>query len=173
MLFLELTSCSPHNHLGSEWTLSPSHLNDNFHLGYSIEPTCRRLPFIPAFHRAEPSQAYVLAKGGEYLRESPEFAWTLPWLSSLEDELDISVIAGLREWNGIREEFEGLGLTNVGLMSKMDFYRTLAMSFIMIGVGKPKISPSPWDALCMGTPVSDSRPAEAECPVCQSDLELG
>jgi hypothetical protein len=49
---------------------------------------------------------------------------------------------------------EAAGLKNLGQLGKIDFYKELARSFVLIGVGRPKISPSPWDALCMGVPVS-------------------
>jgi hypothetical protein len=39
-------------------------------------------------------------------------------------------------------------------LNKTEFYTQLAMSSVLVGVGKPRISPSPWDALCMGVPAS-------------------
>ena len=134
--------------------MSPSHLSENFHLGYSIEPTCRRLPYVSPSQRLDPPQAYLLAKGADYLKAGPRFSWDLPFLASLQKSLGISVVAGMRESKGISDQFKQLGLTDVGIMNKVKFYEMLAMSFVMIGVGQPRISPSPWDALCMGTPVS-------------------
>lgn len=49
------------------------------------------------------------------------------------------------------------GIENFGRLSKIDFYQKLSQSFVFIGVGQPRISPSPWDALCMGVPVSNTR----------------
>ena len=50
--------------------------------------------------------------------------------------------------------YEKYGLTNVGQLNKTEFYEQLASASVLVGVGKPRISPSPWDALCMGVPVS-------------------
>ena len=51
---------------------------------------------------------------------------------------------------------EGVGITNLGRLGKIEFYEELGRSFVFLGVGRPRISPSPWDALCMGLPVSHS-----------------
>ena len=50
---------------------------------------------------------------------------------------------------------EESGVVNFGHLDKMEFYEALAGSFVLVGVGRPRISPSPWDALCMGLPVRD------------------
>lgn len=52
-----------------------------------------------------------------------------------------------------RKSVEEYGITNFGQLGKMEFYEELGRSFVLVGVGRPRISPSPWDALCMGVPV--------------------
>ncbi|ODN76400.1 hypothetical protein L198_08084 [Cryptococcus wingfieldii CBS 7118] len=152
---------TPGNPLGPKFTLSPSPLNDNFFLSYSIEPTCLRLPFIPHSSRPKPPQAYLLAKQIDYL--SPfshndrdpyaQFAWTLPFLSGLQEEFNISVVGGMRDDNEtMRGLVEESGIRNLGELGVVEFYEQLAESFVLVGVGQPRISPSPWDALCMGVP---------------------
>ena len=146
------------NPLGHQWTLSASHLNENFFLGYSIEPVCRRLPYIPQSQRSVPPQAYILSKRGNYLKSGPEFAWDLPFLASMQKSLGISVVAGFSEEDETSAVFAEMGMKDMGKLGQLQFYEMLAMSFVLIGVGRPRISPSPWDALCMGTPVSRASP---------------
>lgn len=89
-----------------------------------------------------------------YLEDTPTFSWTLPGLAHIQRRLGIKIIAGMvndRPVTGAYYEKEGL--TNVGQLNKTEFYKQLAMSSVLVGVGKPRISPSPWDALCMGVPV--------------------
>lgn len=146
--------CSPGNPLGTQFTLSPFPRNDNFYLSLSIEPTCKRLPYVEHDLRPQPPHAYLLAKQMRYLEDTPTFSWTLRGLARIQKWLRIKFIAGmvndrpetgkLYEWNG---------LTNVGQLNKTEFYKQLAQSSVLVGVGKPRISPSPWDALCMGVPV--------------------
>jgi hypothetical protein len=149
---------SPGNPLGTQFTLSPSPRNNNHFLSFSIEPTCRRLPFLPASLRAHPPQAYLLAKQVHYLDDTPAFSWTLPALVDLEREFGISVVGGMVEDDeNTVKALKEVGLTNFGKLGKIEFYEELAKSFVLLGVGRPRISPSPWDALCMGVPVCASQ----------------
>lgn len=150
-----LCASSPGNPLGAPFTLSPSPRNNNYFLSFSIEPTCRRLPYLPASQRSDPPQAYLLAKQMTYLDDTDKFSWTLPALKALEADLGIRVIAGMtNDDEPTAARLEEVGLTNLGKLGKLEFYEQLAKSFVILGVGRPRISPSPWDALCMGVPVS-------------------
>ena len=143
------------NPLGPSFTLSPSSRNTNHFLSYSIEPTCRRLPFIPAADRAHPPQAYLLSKQVHYLDDSPAFSWSLDALSELSLEFGIRVVAGVvNDDQTTHDAVDASGVVNIGQLDKIHFYEELARSFLLVGVGRPRISPSPWDALCMGLPVS-------------------
>ncbi|RSH93084.1 hypothetical protein EHS25_007437 [Saitozyma podzolica] len=143
----------PGNPLGAQFTLSPSPRNNNHFLSFSIEPTCHRLPFVPHSRRANPPQAYLLAKQVHYLDDTPAFSWTLPALVDLEREFGISVLGGMVDDDeATSAAVKAAGLTNLGRLGKMEFYEELASSFVLVGVGRPRISPSPWDALCMGLP---------------------
>jgi hypothetical protein len=91
----------------------------------------------------------------DYLDSLPETAWTIPLLSSLQDEFGIKVVGGMDNNDGVTNRLiENYGMTNFGQLGKFDFFEHLSRSFVLVGVGRPKISPSPWDALCMGVPVS-------------------
>lgn len=129
--------------------------NNNTLLSYSIEPTCRRIP-KPNSKPARP-QAYLLAKQETYFY-APRFSWTIPFLGELRERLGIDMVVGMHNDNAtIREELEELGIPNHGRLPKLDFFRKLGESFVLVGVGQPRISPSPWDGLCMGVPVSRRR----------------
>ncbi|KAL7423893.1 hypothetical protein Q5752_001478 [Cryptotrichosporon argae] len=143
----------PGNPLGPAFTLSPSPRNDNHFLSYSIEPTCRRLPYLPASSRANPPQAYLLAKQVHYVDATPEFSWTLPALAAVQADLGVRVVGGMVDDDAeTAAAVAAHGITNLGKLGKIDFYEQLATSFVLLGVGRPRISPSPWDALCMGVP---------------------
>ncbi|WVN87446.1 uncharacterized protein L203_102627 [Cryptococcus depauperatus CBS 7841] len=143
----------PGNVLGADFTLSPSPHNPNHLLSYSIEPVCRQLSSLLPSDRAHPSQAYLLAKQMHYLDNSSLFSWTLIALKGLEETFGIKVVGGIREDDEeTKKEFEKLGLKNLGELDQMEFYRQIARSFVLVGVGRPRISPSPWDALCVGVP---------------------
>ncbi|KAE9392831.1 hypothetical protein BT96DRAFT_967329 [Gymnopus androsaceus JB14] len=43
-------------------------------------------------------------------------------------------------------------IVNLGLMQQEDFFRELGLSRVLIGIGLPALSPTPYDALCMGVP---------------------
>ena len=146
---------SPGNPLGKEFTLSPFIRNDNFHLSLSIEPTCRSIPPLLPSQKPKVKHAYLLTKQMRYLGDEPTFSWTLPGLARIQERLGIKVLGGIKiDRPAIAAVYEENRLTNLGELNKTEFYRQLGMSSVLIGVGKPRISPSPWDALCMGVPVS-------------------
>lgn len=55
------------------------------------------------------------------------------------------------------------GINNLGLLSQEQFYDELGHSKVLVGIGKPRTSPSPWDALCMGVPVRIGVPRHHAC----------
>jgi hypothetical protein len=90
-----------------------------------------------------------------YLEDQPTFSWTIPGLAKIQRRLGIRIIAGMvNDRPDTGAFYEQSGLTNVGQLNKTEFYEQLASASVLVGVGKPRISPSPWDALCMGVPVS-------------------
>ena len=148
------STSSPGNPLGAQFTLSPFTRTPNTLLSMSIEPTCRRLPIIPHADR-KPPQAWLLAKNVKYLDNTDAFSWTIPALVDLQREFGIKVVGGMK--NDDEETYQIVkqsGISNVGKLDKIEFYEELAKSSVLIGVGRPRISPSPYDALCMGVPVS-------------------
>ncbi|KAJ8523351.1 hypothetical protein ONZ45_g166 [Pleurotus djamor] len=143
----------PRHPLGNAWTLSPENyplidpVNSagNYYLGYSIERSCMATPFVHVESR--PMQAYVLAKQISYLYNS-DFAWKG---MSLKPSGSLQIVSGMRnDTNGPSSIPEGW--TNLGRLNKTQFYEQLGRSRVLIGIGRPFMSPSPYDALCMGVP---------------------
>jgi len=145
---------SPGNPLGKQFTLSPFADNDNFHLSLSIEPTCKTIPILRPSQKPKIKNAYLLSKQIRYM-EGDTFSWTIPGLAEIQNRLNIKILGGMKvDRPLLAETCLSHNLTNLGQLNKTEFYTQLAMSSVLVGVGKPRISPSPWDALCMGVPVS-------------------
>ena len=139
--------------LGAEWTLSPFQSNDNTLLSFSVEPSCRRLPPKTPHDRARRPQAYLFATQSTDL-VADTFAWSVPYFKHLRQSLGIEIITGFQNDNEtLLFELEKVGVKNVGLENKMDYYKTLSDSFVLIGAGSPSMSSSSWEALCLGVPV--------------------
>ncbi|KAJ6464642.1 hypothetical protein C8R47DRAFT_69246 [Mycena vitilis] len=146
----------PQNPLGAKWTLNPEAYegDHNTYLGYSIEPQCSRHPFIP--HAQRRQQAYILAKFLNYFLPERR-AWT-------PDFFDVAANAtGLAFVMASTDPPEGLirlpelspSIKNIGgglLMNQNAFYDELSRSVALVGVGDPVVSPTPYDALCLGIP---------------------
>ncbi|KAF4588774.1 hypothetical protein EYR40_010329 [Pleurotus pulmonarius] len=139
--------------LGNRWTLSPENYpvlapgnsKDNFYLGYSIERTCVKKPFIPGDDR--PMQAYILAKQLSYFTNK-NYMWKGV---SLVPPFPLDLVAGMRNDTKGPSSIPD-GINNLGQLNQQDFYEQLSKSRVLIGIGNPRLSPSPYDALCMGVP---------------------
>lgn len=46
------------------------------------------------------------------------------------------------------------GITNIGIMNGTTFRDILGHSKALVGIGQPSLSPTPYDALCMGVPAT-------------------
>jgi hypothetical protein len=104
-----------------------------------------------------------MAKRTSYLSsDNPSFPWTVPDLGRIAKELDMEIVVGLGEDDDAAtgEMVKENGIVDLGKLGKEDFMEELGKSSVVIGAGRPFISPSPWDALCMGTPVSLGWPRE-------------
>ncbi|KAJ8502525.1 hypothetical protein ONZ45_g11674 [Pleurotus djamor] len=141
--------------LGSPWTLSPENyplLNPknsglNFYLGYSIERTCMTIPFTPAKDR--PMQAYILSKQTSYLTQQRRFSWSK--IKFNDPPFPLTFIAGMRNSTDGSVTIPE-GWHNLGQLNKTQFFHQLERSRVLVGIGSPTLSPSPYDALCMGLP---------------------
>ena len=149
----------PDHPLGSKWTLAPENYrlndpagdkangNDNFYLGYSVERTCKQKAVVP--FRDRPRQAYVFAKNEEYFYHTE-----YPWVGVEYDKppFDVDFIAGIVFRNAPNGEGLPPGIKDVGKLNRQQFYEKVGYSRVLIGIRHPIMSPSPYDALCLGVP---------------------
>lgn len=193
---LQSTSCSsplifeqhfwsqPAHPLGSQWTWQPEpyaiegYFPDVTYVGYSVEPSCSKQPFIPHEERAisfpslpalDPSQlsgsgdaisppippqrtgkgqAYLLAKHLYYFTDEIAHGWSSTVWKRVKEETGLELIIGSR---GDDDYEQPEGLTNLGFMPQERFLNEVAKSRVLIGVGQPYTSPTPYEALCLGT----------------------
>lgn len=147
--------------LGGPFTLSPEDYTywpgtaggvDNYFLGYSIEKTCLRTPFAPFDSR--PRQAFVYAKflhyftGSEYiLRDDPS---PTDFFSTLAEAANMTFLA--RFEHDIDTISPPPGITELERLDRPAFQSVIARSRVVMGVGSPWLSPTPWEALCLGVP---------------------
>ncbi|TFK63467.1 hypothetical protein BDN72DRAFT_320900 [Pluteus cervinus] len=139
--------------LGNQWTLSPENYGilspgnsiNNTYLGYSIERTCMRRPVTPIAKR--PNQVYILAKRLSYFREKG-YSW--PDISFDQAPFPLQFVAGLTH-DVEPDEVPG-GIIDVGRLNQTQFYDHLGNSRLLLGIGRPPLSPSPYDALCLAVP---------------------
>ncbi|KAJ7100403.1 hypothetical protein C8R44DRAFT_716506 [Mycena epipterygia] len=149
--------------LGRKWTLSPEPYlpapDNNTYLGYSVQPSCTQQPFIPHAQRA-PSlspptgdsrrkQVYIYAKTADYF--SPEKRAFPPHVfARLSAALGVDFVVGVQEADAAAAL--PAGVANLGAMGPARFYEAVARSWVLVGMGVPSTSPTPYDALCLGVP---------------------
>ncbi|KAH7105447.1 hypothetical protein BKA62DRAFT_766816 [Auriculariales sp. MPI-PUGE-AT-0066] len=159
------------NHpLGHDWTLSPEDYEDgNNYLGYSVQRACFKYPYIP--HEQRKRRALILAKRLTYFHK-PTYPWRLvdyahpPSYASKELGAGFHFVSAIGNdtswgWDDVPVEERpedpqvpaGIqSLTDGRNLQREQWYAELADARMMIGVGQPWLSPSPWDALCLGVP---------------------
>lgn len=157
----------PSHPLGGQWTLSPENYTawgpgangrDNTYLGYSLEGSCLKAPYVPFNDR--PRQAYVLTKRLSYFLKSDYILRATSGV--VEDQpkstffSDLSQKANLTFYAQYRHDVENIkpvpGITELPKLARPDFQSFLARSRVVVGIGWPLLSPSPWEALCLGVP---------------------
>ncbi|KAI0312911.1 hypothetical protein OF83DRAFT_1176177 [Amylostereum chailletii] len=143
----------PKGPLGAPWTLSPEPYGpaEGVYLGYSIERSCAQTPFVPHLSRSRAApRAYVLAKRLEYLVG----AWPREFFAQAARENGVQFVLGADEGEekGKVEKWMPEGTVNFGLLDQGRFVGELSRSALLIGVGRPSTSPTPYEALCLGVP---------------------
>ncbi|KZW03789.1 hypothetical protein EXIGLDRAFT_827749 [Exidia glandulosa HHB12029] len=152
-------SYMPHP-LGKPWTLSPvNYASGNTFLGYSVNRTCSLQPFIP--HDKRDNQVFVLAKRLSYFF-GDRYAWPNVDYSQPPATLKgLSFVAAV--WNDTSQERnrkypvspkvpKGVVALNDQPLLVDEFFLEVASSKLLLGIGDPPLSPSPYDALCLGVP---------------------
>ncbi|EJT99494.1 hypothetical protein DACRYDRAFT_117734 [Dacryopinax primogenitus] len=161
--------------LGAEWSLSPEEYGTGARvLGYSIEDSCRKVPYVPP--SAREAHVYILGDRLSYWYHR-DFAWEDGVLWGLRDAffLEVSLVGGLvndTRW----ETYWPPYMNNYGLMAKEDYYSLLSHSQVLVGSGIPANSPAAYEALCFGVPFinpilrwDEKRPFHRESWVTQHD----
>ncbi|KAJ7037851.1 hypothetical protein C8F04DRAFT_1034990 [Mycena alexandri] len=146
------------NPLGSKWTLSPEDVCPygfgNTYLGYSIEAQCSKHAFVPYAQRKR--QVYVLAKHLKFFLPKVT-AWPPSYFDEAANATGLGFVMASRDLpDGPRLGPADLStsIRNFGAdaMRSDTFYDLLSHSVALVGVGNPALSPTPYDALCLGVP---------------------
>ncbi|KAF8211116.1 hypothetical protein K438DRAFT_1808837 [Mycena galopus ATCC 62051] len=143
----------PVHPLGSKWTLSPEDYNGNNYLGYSIESQCYKHTFVPHIERNR--QVYILAKYLKFFHLDEGRAWAPDFFDAAANATGASFIMSSRDLPEAPKLQPGdlsASIENIGPVTQDDFYRVLSNSMALVGVGNPVVSPTPYDALCLGIP---------------------
>ncbi|KIM79534.1 hypothetical protein PILCRDRAFT_823456 [Piloderma croceum F 1598] len=149
---------NPANPLGHQWTLAPENyerigLGHNTYLGYSIEFACRAQPFIP--HSKRENQAYILAKLLSFFTPQRDRAWSPAIFDAATTATGIQYMIGATndtlqgEWPAAELPSNYIGFGRIG---QSVFFDKLSRARVLIGMGNPFTSPTPYDALCLGVP---------------------
>ncbi|KAJ7509753.1 hypothetical protein B0H11DRAFT_1257251 [Mycena galericulata] len=162
----------PRHPLGQRWVLAPEPFalqpdpylaSNNTYLGYSIEDDCALTPFVPPADR--PDDAWVLAKLLRYLHPAGGAAWTKADFDAATNATGVRFALGAslasgdvdatRSKEDVLAELERhlpAKRVNYERMPKAEFMSKVAQTKILVGVGNPSISPTPYNALCLGVP---------------------
>jgi hypothetical protein len=132
-----------HNPLGEEWTVSPEDyasrgIGKNIYLGYSIEESCRKQPFVP--HSVRENQAYILAKLLSFFTPERDAAWSTADFDAVTKATGAKFILG-----SFNDTSEGEWSTpqlpsnhvNLGRIDQAEFMDVLSKSRVFIGMGDP------------------------------------
>ncbi|KAJ9117021.1 hypothetical protein QFC22_004679 [Naganishia vaughanmartiniae] len=100
---------------------------------------------------------FILAKSTEYFNEPftgiPRSFWP-----GLEGQTNLTAISTAMDDPNLIKEGSHIfgvpeGIESIGEVSKGEFEIQLARAKLMLGIGRPYISPSVYSSLCQGTPV--------------------
>jgi len=139
------------NPLGSNWTFSPEDYRGpipNTYLGYSVEPSCLQQPFVPHVDRQD--RAYIMAKQLDFVLDPRQRAWPPHFYQAASHMTGIQFVLGAGNSDAYPDPPPGV--TNYGQMAQPVFLNNLSRSRVLVGVGSPITSPTPYDSLCLGVP---------------------
>ncbi|CAA7262774.1 unnamed protein product [Cyclocybe aegerita] len=132
------------------------------YIGYSLEDECRQIEPLRLAQRAH--RAWMLMKQLTYVYDSA-FAWNRSYFSLAHHSPELSELVFAGGWmidqhyqwkpeKGILTDIEdpANGVVNFGRLDPKQFLEAVRMSKVMVGMGNPWWSPSPYVALCLGVP---------------------
>jgi len=150
-----------HDHpLGKQWTINPepwglasSFLGGATYFGFSIQSSCNSVPFLPHSERAKDRIAFIMSKYIQFFSPGENTAWEIEDFNYAAEETGVRYISGARPGDGVPGPLAVPDkLENFGYLPQPEFLQALAKSTILIGVGMPKTSPTPYEGLCLGVP---------------------
>ncbi|KAF8998237.1 hypothetical protein BDQ17DRAFT_1328891 [Cyathus striatus] len=159
---------NPNEFLDARWILSalPNTVNpgSDHYIGFSQETTCTQYPVIPLSERA--NTIWLFMKQLTYIYV-PSFAWSVADFHNLIRDLSMSITGGwaieegymrYRTSLGPDDKLEDIadpvnGIFNLGVLDQPGFLDNLRKARVMLAIGDPRWSPSPFEALCLGVPV--------------------
>jgi len=89
-----------------------------------------------------------MAKRLTYLAESDRRAWPPHFYETAAQTTGLNFIMGASD-DGPHPK---VNVTNLGLLEQPNFLKAISQSKILVGVGLPFLSPTPYEALCLGVP---------------------
>jgi len=104
---------------------------------------------------------YILGKWLQFFSSKNGKGWSPDFYDAATEATGISFVVGASQSpSNLTTSFadpadQGTlpkSITNYGILSQENFLKTLAHSRMLIGVGDPVTSPTPYDALCLGVP---------------------
>ncbi|KAG9017554.1 hypothetical protein FRB90_000759 [Tulasnella sp. 427] len=134
---------------------------NNYYLGYSVEPTCLSTPFVPWTER--PRQAFMMGKYLGYFL-APQYVLTDPvgggpaqmaddFYQKFSEEENTTFIAGQFDLYMSRGYTKPPpGIVQQPRLQREAFQKLIAQSRVMVGIGNSLLSPTPYEALCLGIP---------------------
>lgn len=146
--------------LGALWTVSPEDYStwnnngrNNTYLGYSLEKSCLKTSYVPLEQR--PRRVFVLAKFTKYFASHYRYIFRdnlgmkNTFFKDISERLGLSFVGALKKNDGFDVP---PGISQLPRMAQPAFQATIASSRLLLGIGSPPMSPSPWEALCLGVP---------------------
>ncbi|KAF7970430.1 hypothetical protein HWV62_24179 [Athelia sp. TMB] len=144
--------------LGLKWQLSPEDYSalghgETTYLGYSIENACAQYPIVP--HERRKNDAYVLAKLLTFFTVRRNRAWAPEVMDAATHATGVRYVLGAQndtnegDWGPVELPKE---YVNLGEMGQDAFLESLRHTKVLVGMGNPMPSPTPYDALCLGVP---------------------
>ncbi|KAG8854595.1 hypothetical protein FRB96_007465 [Tulasnella sp. 330] len=139
---------TPMGHIQRYALTPPFNITNPAQLRYAISHHCTKTPVIAPENRT--NQAFILAKESSYFYDDQDkLAFPLDAYTTITRQTGIRVVTVAKETIG--QPIPG-GVEKRGQLTREDFYEELSSSKILIGIGRPFLSPSPFDALCLGVP---------------------
>ncbi|GAA94692.1 hypothetical protein E5Q_01345 [Mixia osmundae IAM 14324] len=131
-----------------KWHLTGIPVAEATWLGITLSKDCSMFPYVPFADRSH--KAYVLGKERRYFLES-KCSWQPEDFKTVVDATGLKLVAGVKEAKEGEEPLPD-SIENLGPATRAGFIEALGTAKVVIGVGGPTESPSPLEAICMGTP---------------------